>query len=146
MQLRQLRSDDDLGRWATAMEAAGWDEGNDIDEPYTAESLERYLGDPTNIFVVAHDEQQLLGMASASLRRKPYGDMLWLYVDEVDVAVPHRRKGVGKALMRFLLDLAGALDCDELWLGAEAGNTAAVALYRSLDGDEDEVLGYTFEL
>ena len=60
--------------------------------------------------------------------------------------MPSRRKGVGRALMEHLLAMADSADCDEVWLGAEVGNAPAVALYRSLNAEEDAVLGYTFEL
>jgi ribosomal protein S18 acetylase RimI-like enzyme len=146
MQLEWLTPSSDLARWAAAIAQAVWDDDNAIDDPYTADSLARYLGDPDTLFLVAHENGAVLGMASGCVLRKPYGDLLWLYVDEVDVAVPHRRRGIGKALMTALLSVARARGCDELWLGAERDNGPAVALYRSLQGEEAEVLGYSFDL
>ena len=49
--------------------------------------------------------------------------------------------------MRSLIEIAKAHECDELWLGAEADNFPANALYRSLDPDEvSNVVGYTYEM
>ena len=75
------------------------------------------------------------------------GKERWLYVDEVDVCADQRQKGAGKAIMEKLIALAETADCEEVWLGTEADNLAANALYRSLDPDDiGEVVGYTFEM
>jgi aminoglycoside 6'-N-acetyltransferase I len=141
----RLTPDSPLARWAAAIEAAEWDEDNAIDAPYSAASLAAYVASPDNVFVLAHDGATVLGMASGTLLRKPYGDERWCYVDEVDVAVPHRRRGVGRALMERFLRLARQEGCGELWLGTERDNGPALALYRGLGGDEDDFVGFNFE-
>lgn len=145
MHIERPGPDSDLQYWSAQIHAAEWDDANEIDEPYTAASLRRYLQQATSVFVVAHEDGTLLGIASASLLLKPWGDCRWLYVDEVDVVVPRRREGVGTAIMQALLAIARDAGCDELWLGTEADNAPAAALYRRIGGEEAEVLGYTFE-
>ena len=77
---------------------------------------------------------------------KPYEYALWLYVDEVDVCADQRQRGAGKALMTKLLEIAEASGCEEVWLGTEADNQPANALYRALNPDDvAAVVGYTFE-
>ena len=145
-----VSQDHDLGRLVDEINAASWDAANDMAE-YGVEALREYLGRQDTIFVACHEVTQgqrlLLGIASARVETKPYGRERWLYVDEVDVCADRRRRGAGTAIMRKLLEIAEAARCAEVWLGAEANNQAANALYRALRPDDDRpVVGYTFEL
>lgn len=129
---------------------AAWDEENDIAE-YSAAALRSYLLKQDTIFLTCHksdgEEAELLGMASARLEQKPYRNLKWMYVDEVDVCSNHRGKGVGTALMNRLMEIGKENSCFELWLGAESKNTPANKFYAALNPDGiDECIGYTFEL
>ena len=86
-------------------------------------------------------------MAYGRLEHKPYDFEKWLYIDEVDTCSDLRQRGVGTAMMKWLLQFADENDCDEVWLGTEVENDAANALYKSLRPSSiDAVVGYTFEL
>ena len=50
----------------------------------------------------------------------------------IGVAVPHRGKGVGKALMRGVLDVARERGLRELWLEVLVQNEPAIRLYEKL--------------
>ncbi len=145
-----ITATDDLQALVDEINAATWDTANDVSK-YDLDSLNTYLAHQDTVFVAAHEtigsERSFLGMASARVEIKPYDKERWLYVDEVDVCVDHRKKGAGKAMMRKLLELADSADCEELWLGTEVDNDAANALYKSLDPhDVAQVVGYTFEM
>jgi ribosomal-protein-alanine N-acetyltransferase len=61
----------------------------------------------------------------------------WQVADEVEViqVATHptaRREGIGRALMRRVIDLARARGDSRVLLEVRPGNTAAVALYRAL--------------
>ncbi|MCA9568755.1 MAG: GNAT family N-acetyltransferase, partial [Myxococcales bacterium] len=106
-----------------------------------------YLADPTNVMVVCHRGCEVLGIASASVRRKPYAAAPWLYVDEVDTALDHRRRGVAKAMMTTLLAIAARHHCSEVWLGTEPDNVAARGLYSGVPGAEEEMfVGHAFTI
>ena len=141
---------DDLTQLVQEINPAAWDEGNEI-ATYHVNALAAYLERQDTVFVVCHfvvgQSKTLYGMASARLEVKPYDNSKWLYVDEVDVCADQRQKGAGKALMRKLIEIARNNGCEEVWLGTEADNLAANALYRSLDPDDvASVIGYTYEL
>ena len=128
---------------------ASWVGANEM-SPYDVESLSAYLERQDTLFVVCHDVSsnapKLLGVASSRIEIKPHRKELWLYVDEIDVCSDQRLKGAGKAIMRKLIQIAREKGCEEVWLGAEAENPAANALYLSLKPDEvAKVVGYTFE-
>ena len=142
-----IHSGSDLKALTEMINTARWDADNAISE-YDAQSLERYLAQADTLFLVCHDSDgALMGMASSRFEMKPYGQERWLYVDELDVCADQRRRGAGRALMRALLDIAEEAGCEELWLGADADNAAANALYHSLDPDVvEKVVGFTYEL
>jgi ribosomal protein S18 acetylase RimI-like enzyme len=150
IKVSRVSSDDELEPLVAAINAATWDEANEISS-YTAEALLNYLRRQDTLFLVAHeikeDNNTFLGMASGRIEYKPYDNERWLYVDEVDVCVEQRQKGAGKAMMEKLLEIADQEDCEEVWLGTEIDNDAANALYQSLDPDEVErFVGYTYEM
>ncbi|MEM7080610.1 MAG: GNAT family N-acetyltransferase [Pseudomonadota bacterium] len=148
MRVQRATTADDLASIVDAINAAQWDDANAI-EVYEATALAAYLERQDTVFLTCHegkDVSPLLGMASARIEMKPYGRGLWLYVDEMDVCVDHRRRGVGQALMTALLQIAEDAGCEELWLGTEVDNTAANALYTSMQPDAvDRLVGYTYE-
>jgi ribosomal protein S18 acetylase RimI-like enzyme len=147
--VRQITRADDLRELVRQINRAAWDDDNDIG-PYSVAALQAYLSREDTVFVVAlsaEAEQELVGMASARIELKPYDQMKWLFIDEVDTSASHRRRGVGKALMVRLLEIARDSGCQEVWLGTESTNGAANGLYRSLSPDAvDQVVGYTFEV
>lgn len=49
----------------------------------------------------------------------------------IGVAVAHQRKGLGRKLLREMLELARAKKMQRIFLEVRPSNTAAVALYRS---------------
>ncbi len=147
--VERVSADDNVQALVDEINAAVWDEANEI-SVYAADALAAYLERADTVFVVCHEHRDggrtLLGMASARIEMKPYGRALWLYVDEVDVRADQRRRGAGKALMHKLIEIAEAAGCEEVWLGTEADNSPANALYRALDPDDvAAVVGYTFE-
>ncbi|NND69708.1 MAG: GNAT family N-acetyltransferase [Halioglobus sp.] len=149
MIVKEITLEDDLDRLVSEINGASWDSANEISD-YDAGSLRDYLKRQDTIFITCHEnldkDTVLLGIASSRIEMKPYGRELWLYVDEVDVCADQRQKGAGKRIMQTLIAMAEARGCEEVWLGAEANNGPANALYRSLDPDEvSNVTGYTYE-
>jgi ribosomal protein S18 acetylase RimI-like enzyme len=59
-----------------------------------------------------------------------------------------QRRGVGKALVSALADLARERDCYGMWVIAGEDNAAALATYRRAGGmpeEEQVVLAWTFD-
>lgn len=57
------------------------------------------------------------------------GTEMFLY--ELSVAEGHRNRGIGRALVAALADLARAQGCYGMWVGTEPDNAAALAAYRA---------------
>lgn len=140
---------DELLSLCNAINTSHWDDGNALSR-YSPEALHAYLSREGNYFLACwssgEGDRKLLGIASGAILLKPYGGEKWLYVDEVDVCADQRQRGVGKAMMQSLLEIAENEGCEELWLGTEEDNVPALALYRSLEPDSEEaVRGFTYE-
>ena len=146
---RRITIESNLDQLVREINAGEWDEANDL-VAYDVESLRAYLDRQDTVLVACHDDEgdrsRLVGIASGRLEIKPYGRQRWLYIDEVDVAVDQRRKGGGVAIMQAMFAIAREAGCVEVWLGTEPDNTAANALYGSLDASErEDFVGYLWE-
>lgn len=91
---------------------------------WNAANFERELALSFSSVWVASDGSQLIGFA-----------VMWIVQDEAQVlqwavAPRHRRRGVGAALMRKLLDEAERAGCIRVELEYREGNAAAEGLYR----------------
>ncbi len=149
MEVLTVSLEDDLAQLVADINAASWDEANEMCA-YDVPGLRDYLQRQDNVFIACYESsaagRSLLGIASARLQLKPYGNELWLYVDEVDVCEDQRRRGAGKLMMSALRDFAQTRGCEEMWLGTEVENDSANALYKSLDPDDvAQFIGYTYE-
>jgi len=108
-----------------------------FDEPVRPDHLRAYLADPTTLMLVALDGPLVVGQCAAVIHRHP-DKPSELYVDELGVSPAWQRRGIGRELMRRILDEGRARGCEEAWLGTEPDNAAANALYAGLGGDPVE--------
>lgn len=113
-----------------------------FDNPVRGELLAAFIANPMNHLVVAVSEEAeqgtVVGMASAIAYVHP-DKPLQLFINEVGVALPYQRQGIGRRLVAELLKHAARLGCVEAWVATEVDNVAARALYRAAGGQEDPV-------
>jgi GNAT superfamily N-acetyltransferase len=111
-------------------------------------TTKEFLSDSRHDMVVAVENGVVVGFASAVHYVHPDKPSPELWVNEVGIATSHRKRGLGKAIIQSLLDLAGKLGCIEAWVLTDRMNTAAMRLYSSSGGVEarnDQVM-FTFRL
>jgi ribosomal protein S18 acetylase RimI-like enzyme len=96
---------------------------------------------------VAIDQGQVIGFASGVHYVHP-DKPAELWINEVGVAPDHQGRGVGKAVMRALLEHARRLGCEEAWVLTDHANAAAMRLYASVGGKAEPVpsVMFTFTL
>ena len=91
--------------------------------PWTAEMLETQLPDDKHVFIVAENDEQLLG----------YVGMMHIldegYISNVAVSPTCRRMGIADALINELIKKAEALDLAFVTLEVRESNVPARALY-----------------
>jgi GNAT superfamily N-acetyltransferase len=114
------RGDEDVVRELATYEGAGDPEG--------------LLADPRTLMLVAFDGERPVGFVVAHELPRRHGDRAKLFVYEVDVAETHRRRGIAKALLARLGDLARERGIRVGFVLTDPGNGPANALYRSAGG------------
>jgi ribosomal protein S18 acetylase RimI-like enzyme len=140
--VRRLRqTDTDIARVVEQINSAAME----IDEPFTQGSLTEFLADDRNIYLIVEADGHLAGALHAIAYTHPAGKR-YVYVDEVDTVEAFRRQGVAGAMLQRAREIARAMGAHSIWLGADEGNDAAQALYRSLGAQEIEPgVIYTYE-
>lgn len=118
-----------------------------FDNPVRREFAEQYLSTPGNLLAVATLSGVVVGMASAIAYVHP-DKPLQLFINEVGVSQRVKGQGIGKRLMRALLEQGRNIGCTEAWVATEVNNKPARALYASLAGveDQDVAVVYTWQL
>ena len=106
-----------------------------FDHPLDPRLVAEFLGDDRHHLAVAIDKGQVIGFASGVHYVHP-DKPPELWINEVGVAPSHQGRGVGKAVMRTLLQHAERLGCREAWVLTERSNHAAMRLYASTGGEE----------
>jgi ribosomal protein S18 acetylase RimI-like enzyme len=124
-----------------------------FDHPVDAKRTKEFLEDPRHHIAVAIDAGLVVGFASGVHYIHP-DKPPELWINEVAVAPTHQRRGLGKAVLKALLEVGHAHDCSVAWTLTHRTNPAAMALYASAGGTEgaddsgpaEAMLGYTFAL
>jgi ribosomal protein S18 acetylase RimI-like enzyme len=137
-----------LERGDAAVLAAVADEvfDNPVDPMLAAE----FLADPNCHMAVALDGGVVVGFASGVAYVHP-DKPRELFVNEVAVAPPWRRRGLARCLLSALLEKAKAAGCEHAWVLTNRSNPAGMGLYSAAGGAEgadmgQDIVGYDFEL
>ncbi len=120
--VRQIDTSDPL--WPrvreTFPEAVGWINNPDDDGNYR--------------FFVATDEQgKFLGGSVIDVTEMGFGPLAGVpvgFLENLCVLMPYRRRGIGTALLRAVLDHAWACNCDSVRSTVDYENTPALKLYQ----------------
>jgi ribosomal protein S18 acetylase RimI-like enzyme len=102
------------------------------------------LGDDRTIYLAAFADGEPIGFVLAYELLRRHGDPSLLFVYEVDVAPPFRRRGVAAALFDELERLARERGIREGFVLTDADNDAANALYASRRGVRVETVMWDF--
>ena len=119
-----------------------------FDDPIVAPSVQEFLADRRHRLMVALDNDLVVGFVSAVIYLHPDKPAPELWINEIGVAPTHQRQGIGKALLRAMLDHAKESGCTEAWVLTERTNPAAMNLYKTAGGVEtvpDSIM-FTFTL
>ena len=118
-----------------------------LDDPPLAAATARFLQEAGHHLLVAFEGDVPVGMVTGVEMTHPdKGTEMFLY--ELGVAEAFRRRGIGRALVDRLADIARSAGCYGMWVLTDHENAAAIATYRSADGipEGDHVmLGWAFE-
>ena len=118
--------------------------GEAFQEPHTYSSsqpskayLERLLGSDTFIAVAALKGDEVVGGIAAYVLPKFEQERSELYIYDLAVAATHRREGIATALIMELKRIASLRGAYVIFVQADPGDDAAIALYTRLGTRED---------
>ncbi|MER5914022.1 GNAT family N-acetyltransferase [Streptomyces sp. NPDC001982] len=109
-----------------------------FDHPVRTAWAERFLTAAGHHLFLAYEdgEDTPVGFVSGVETIHPdKGTEMFLY--ELAVADPYRRRGIGRALIGRLAALGRELGCYGMWVLIDAGNDVALAAYRSAGGKDE---------
>ncbi|MEV3857138.1 GNAT family N-acetyltransferase [Streptomyces sp. NPDC050095] len=117
--------------------------GDLFDSPTRPDAARDFLSAPGHHLYLAYDTSddapdgaRPIGFISGVETVHPdKGREMFLYELAVDEA--YRRRGIGRALIRTLADLAAELGCYDMWVGVDTDNDVALAAYRSAGGTDE---------
>ena len=106
-----------------------------FDEPINAQWCAEFFADPRHHVAVALDAGVVVGMATGVHYVHP-DKPNQLFINEVGVAEPWRRRGIGRRLLTVLLAHATSLGCESAWVLTEPSNGTARRMYAATGGIE----------
>ena len=86
-----------------------------FDNPIDPKLTKEFLEDPRHHIAVAIDDGLVVGFASGVHYIHP-DKPPELWINEVGIAPTHRRRGLGKAVLRTLFNVARARNCTAAWV------------------------------
>jgi aminoglycoside 3-N-acetyltransferase I len=89
------------------------------------------------IAIIAAAEGEVVGGLTAYVLRKPEQERSEIYIYDLAVASPHRRKGIATALIRRLHAQAKAYNAWVMFVQADPPDEPAIRLYASLGRRQD---------
>ncbi|QHY95578.1 putative acetyltransferase [Streptomyces sp. S4.7] len=106
------------------------------DSPARPEWAERFLAAPGHLMLIAYVEGAPVGFVSGIEMLHPdKGVEMFLY--ELSVGEPYRRRGIGRALTEALAEIARERGCYDMWVGVDTDNDPALATYRAAGAREE---------
>jgi aminoglycoside 6'-N-acetyltransferase I len=115
-----------------------------FDYPVDPGQTRAFLESALHFMAVAQDGDLILSFASATILLHP-DKLPSMFINEVGTRDEYRRQGHARRVTQMLIDHADETDLDGVWLGTEPDNTAALALYRRMKGDERTFVGFAWD-
>jgi ribosomal protein S18 acetylase RimI-like enzyme len=108
-----------------------------LDAPPTDDYLRGLLSGPTVIVVVALDGETVVGGLVAYVLEKFERARSEIYIYDLAVAAPYRRRGIATGTIRELQRIAASRGAWVIFVQADPIDPPAIALYESLGTRED---------
>ena len=104
-----------------------------FDDPIRPDIVDRFLRDDRHHLLVVDVDGRPAGFVSATEVFHP-DKPPELFLNELSVDEPFRRRGAATALLEELSALGHELGCATIWVLTDEGNAAATATYRRAGG------------
>jgi ribosomal protein S18 acetylase RimI-like enzyme len=105
-----------------------------FDDPVDVEVTARFLRDDRNHLLIAYADGEAAGFVSGTELLHPDKAQPELFLNELGVDSAYRRRGVGRALVGELWQLAESRGCRGMWVLTDDENVAATKTYEAAGG------------
>jgi [ribosomal protein S18]-alanine N-acetyltransferase len=105
-----------------------------FDAPVELEATRRFLGPGVNELLIAYVDGEPAGFVSATELSHPDQVRPELFLNELGVAEAYRGRGIGRALVERLWEVAGERGCRGMWVLTDEANAAANKVYAAAGG------------
>src|SRR4051812_37741106 len=110
------------------------DSSDKRDEPPALSHLEKLLEDDRTYLLAAIIDNKVVGYTLAYSFPSLYAAEYLAYLYDIEVSEEFRRKGIGRLLVKTLLDQLKAGGVKEVWLGTAVDNVEGQALFHATGG------------
>lgn len=120
-----------------------------IVEPLTTDIIWARMLDPTSSMrgLIARDaDGKGIGFCHLILHDNTWSLQPFCYLEDMFVAAEHRRRGVGRAMLNAIIDLARDNRWARVYWTTWNNNAPSRALYDSVTGGADQLVHYTVKL
>jgi [ribosomal protein S18]-alanine N-acetyltransferase len=114
-----------------------------FDDPVDLEATRRFLEDEANHLVIAYVEGRPAGFVSGTELLHPDHAEPELFLNELGVVPEFQGRGIGRALVASLWELAQSRGCRGMWVLTDDANPAALKVYAAAGGTrtpDDQVM------
>ena len=108
-----------------------------LDEPWDTTEGEKFLKNPDNALFLAFVGDRVAGFLTGYRLQRLDKNRAEVLLYEIEVREEFRRRGSGKKLIGALNAWAAEMGAFQTWVLTYSDNAAAMALYKSMGGQED---------
>ena len=109
---------------------------------FNKDFLNNFLKDKNAYGFIAKEDNNIVGFAYAYTLLRPDGKTMF-YLHSIVILPNYQNKGYGTKLMQFIKDYSIKMNCSEMFVITDKGNSSACHVYEKLGGKndyEDEVV------
>lgn len=96
-----------------------------------------FFEDSRHHLAIALDDEKVVGFASGVHYVHPDKDPS-MFINEVSVLEEYQNQGIGRAVVKFMVEHVKAIGCHEAWIATEVSNKPAIRCYLGAGGKKDE--------
>lgn len=109
-----------------------------FDDDIDSALLQRYVASDTHRLVAAIIDGVVVGQTQGSIQHHVDGDSQ-LYIDNLGVSPAYQRLGIATKLLNEIIAWGRESGCQQAWIVTEPDNTAANAIYESMNSQRSLV-------
>jgi GNAT superfamily N-acetyltransferase len=116
------------------------DNSEKLDVKIAMDNCRHMIDNPNSHILLARLGKDIVGLVNFTTRNTILHTAPSGLIDELVVANAHRGKGIGKLLIKNVIDKCRTLGCSEIEVSTERMNEKARTFYKKCGFDEDAVL------